>query len=178
MESADCPECFGKSEKSGRLERCRSCKYSESCAFCAKDDGSGCDRRLGHVSYERYSFSKEVSDNGAITPDADTSEDDGTRRVMEFLLDIDNYSAELLHAVLHGDCATSSDLARKFGISRQAVHRKIVDCCTLHPELRKLFITRLYRCRRLLTDSRRLTQQREKREAAAKECYHQERFDF
>lgn len=79
---------------------------------------------------------------------------------MEFLLDLDNYTAELLSEIMHGDVSSASDLARKMGVSRQAVHRKIVDCCTLHPELRRLFITRLYRCRRLLTDSKRLSKKK------------------
>lgn len=155
---SDCPECFGKPSKSGKLDRCQSCEFQESCDFCAKDDGSSCDHRLGHVSYDRYSYSRETADE---PPESTTAADGGgddpeTLRVMEYLLDLDNYTAELLHEVLHGNCATASDLARKFGVSRQAVHRKIVDCCTLHPELRKLFITRLYRCRRMMRDSKRL----------------------
>lgn len=128
------------------------------------------------MSYERYSYSRDVAAAPEVQ-EVSESKDDDVRMVMEFLLDIDNYSAELLSAVLHGDCTTTSDLARKFGVSRQAIHRKIVDCCTEHPELRRLFITRLYRCRRLLTDSRRLTAQREKRVAAAENDL-QGRFDF
>ena len=160
MES-DCPECFGNPSKSGRLDRCPSCEFRESCEFCAKDDGSSCDHRLGHVSYDRISYSREVASPAGDPPDdspkpALPNGSEETLRVMEFLLDIDNYTAELLHEVLHGNCDTASDLARKFGVSRQAIHRKIVDCCTLHPELRQLFITRLYRCRRLLKDSKRL----------------------
>ena len=92
--------------------------------------------------------------------DIDDGDDDDARRIMEFLLDLDNYTAELLSEIMHGDVSSASDLARKMGVSRQAVHRKIVDCCTLHPELRKLFITRLYRCRRLLTDSKRLSKKK------------------
>ena len=160
MES-DCPECFGKPQKIGKQDSCRSCEFRESCEFCSKDDGSGCDRRLGHVSYERYSYSKETASSVGELPDdspksVSNIEDAGTLRVMEFLLDLDNYTAELLHEVLHGGCATASDLARKFGVSRQAIHRKIIDCCTLHPQLRQLFISRLYRCRRIMRDSKRL----------------------
>lgn len=155
---SSCPECFGKPQKSGRLSCCPSCEFRESCEFCARDDGSGCDRRLGHVSYDRYAYSREVAaKNDSGKDETVRSEGDAdTLQVMEFLLDLDNYTAELLHEVLHGGCATASDLARKFGISRQAVHRKLIDCCTLHPELRKLFITRLYRCRRITRDSKRL----------------------
>lgn len=158
---SDCPDCFGKPSKSGKLARCSSCEFRSSCDFCAKDDGSSCDRRLGHVSYDRYSYSKEVAADGKQSSGSASDGDSETLQVMEFLLDLDNYTAELLHEVLHGGCATASDLARKFGVSRQAIHRKIVDCCTLHPELRQLFISRLYRCRRVLKDSKRLTANKE-----------------
>lgn len=172
MES-DCPECFGKISKVGKQDRCQKCEFQESCKFCAEDDGSSCDRRLGHVSYEQYSYSEEVSSHPAQTEEPEektgSAGDEEVRRVMEFLLDIDNYTAELVSDVLHGDCTTTSDLARKRGISRQAIHRKIVDCCTSHPELRTLFITRLYRCRRILQDSKRLK---------AKENPDQMEFDF
>lgn len=159
----DCPECFGK--KNGKLDDCSTCQYFESCQYCSEHDSNDCDKRSGHVSYDRYSFSKETANEPA---EADDSEDLSTsgndnyalRQVMEFLLDIDNYTAELLHEVLHGDCDTTSALAKKFGISRQAVHRKIVDTCTLYPQLRGLFISRLYRCRRIMTNSARLEKQK------------------
>lgn len=157
MES-DCPDCFGIDSKCGKLESCHSCEFQESCKLCAEDDGSRCNRRLGHVSYDRYSYSKEIAATPSPDPEpCEPLEHADTRRVMEFLLDIDNYTAELVSEVLHGNVSTASDIARKMGVSRQAIHRKIVDCCHLHPELRKLFITRLYRCRRILTDSKRLS---------------------
>ena len=160
MESS-CPKCFGIASEYGS-ERCSSCEFLESCKYCIDDDGSGCDRRLGHVSYERYSYSEKVASNPTelAEKNIDKEDRDDTRRVMEFLLDIDNYTAELLSEVMRGDVSSASDLARKMGVSRQAVHRKIVDCCTLHPELRKLFITRLYRCRRMLADSKRLSKKK------------------
>ncbi|MGE4300846.1 MAG: hypothetical protein AB7F40_04495 [Victivallaceae bacterium] len=159
MVGDDCPVCFGKQDKFGKLPECETCEYTESCKFFI-DNGNGGDHRSGHVSYERYDYSEEVSYkrtpdvvvDDAPLPDSD---DDNVRQIVDYLLDIDNYSAELLSEVLHGGANTSSDLARKFGVSRQAIHRKLVDCCTSHPELRKLFITRLYRCRRILRDSER-----------------------
>lgn len=154
-----CPDCFSNREKCGKLPECAACEYHDSCRFCAENDERKVNRRLGHVSYERYSFSNEVSDRAPVPSDEPKrpKEDEDVRRVMEFLLDIDNYSAELLSEVLHGNSHSASDLARKFGVSRQAIHRKIVDACTQAPHLRKLFATRLYRCRRLLRDSDRLT---------------------
>lgn len=158
----ECPDCFAKFERVGRLAACASCQFLESCRYCAENDDRKVNRRLGHVSYDRYSYSQSVS-TPAPEPEyddaADSREDDAeVRRVMEFLMDIDNYSAELLSEVLHGNANTASDLARKFGVSRQAIHRKIVDCCTAHPELRKLFITRLYRCRRIMQNSKRMAE--------------------
>ncbi len=162
--SEECPPCFGKKSSHGKLDNCSTCQFFESCKYCCVHDGSECDKRSGHVSYERYSFSKETASKPDDNTDKDesyTHENDGSiRQVMEFLLDIDNYTAELLHEVLHGDCDTTSKIARKFGISRQAVHRKIVDTCTLYPQLRSLFITRLYRCRRIMHDSTRLEKQK------------------
>ena len=158
----DCPECFGSPQKSSTLD-CNSCEYSESCRYCSENALSDKSGSLGHVSYDRYSYSKDVACNDEDCVDeTHNEEDDSVRRVIEFLLDIDNYSAELLSEVLHGNANTTSDLARKFGVSRQAIHRKIVDCCTLHPELRKLFIARLYNCRRIMRDSERINKLRNK----------------
>lgn len=162
---ADCPECFGKKSANGKLAGCATCQYFESCQYCSEHDSNDCDKRSGHVSYDRYSFSKETADKPAESDDiedlsASSNDNYALRQVMEFLLDIDNYTAELLHEVLHGDCNTTSALAKKFGISRQAVHRKIVDTCTIYPQLRSLFITRLYRCRRIMHNSARLEKQK------------------
>lgn len=165
ISTEDCPSCFGKKNLIGKTVNCAACQFFESCAYCSDNDGRECDKRSGHVSYEKYSFSRETASNpveNETDNDVVTSEENqgSVRQIMEFLLDIDNYTAELLHEVLHGDCDTTSKIAKKFGISRQAVHRKIVDCCTLYPELRKLFITRLYRCRRIMYDSARLERQK------------------
>ena len=160
MVGDDCPVCFGKEDKFGKLPECETCEYTKSCEFFVVN-GDGNEHRSGHVSFERYSYAEEVADKQ--TPDAvvddsapPKNDDEDVRKVVDYLLDIDNYSAELLSEVMYGGANTSSDLARKFGVSRQAIHRKLVDCCTSHPELRKLFITRLYRCRRILKDSERL----------------------
>lgn len=159
----DCPECFGKPDQHGKNPRCKRCEFSESCKFYCDDDGSSCNRNSGHVSYERYSYSEEIAAPANIPNESESeenSDDEGIRQVMEFLLDIDNYTAELLSAVLHDPkCTSASALARKFGVARQSMHRKLIDCCHRHPELRKLFITRLTRCRRILTNSSRIDRQ-------------------
>jgi hypothetical protein len=158
-----CPDCFGKKERCGKIPLCEKCEYTESCRYCADNDSSKCDKTSGLVSYDRYSYSKDIADSPQDIGTDDAEEDsresstDDVRQIMEFLLDIDNYTAELLSAVLHDpQCTSASALARKFGIARQSMHRKLIDCCHQHPHLRKLFITRLTRCRRILTNSSRI----------------------
>jgi hypothetical protein len=161
----DCPECYGKPEYGGKLPGCAKCEYNESCLYFIST--AGCDKTSGHVSFEAVSYSKKVaqqSDAGAIFSAVESSGDGQVLQILEFLLDVDNYTAELISAVLHNDCRTTADLGKKFGVSRQAIHRKLQDCCTEHPQLRKLFYTRLYNCRRILTDSDRLTRQRERKQ--------------
>lgn len=170
----DCPECYGKQDKCDKVQACRVCEYHESCRYFV--DSNFSDRASGQTSYEKIAYSKQVSSAPSNIPSEPLDSDDSTLRVMEFLLDVDNYTAELVSAVLHGNCNTTSDLGEKFGVSRQAIHRKIVDCCTQHPELRKLFYTRLYNCRRILTDSARLTKQKEK--AAKKSGCNENQMEF
>lgn len=177
----ECPECYGKSEYSGKTARCHACEYLQSCAYFISTQSSVSDHTSGHVSYDRVSYSSKVSDKETASgscdaPTSDEDSDDTTLKVMEFLLDVDNYTAELISAVLHGGCNTTSDLGAKFGVSRQAIHRKIVDCCTEHPELRKLFYTRMYNCRRILTDSARIERQREN--AARRAGTHENQMEF
>lgn len=162
----ECPECYGSHEKCGKMPKCGDCEFQESCRYFIAT--IGCDKTSGHVSFEKISYSEKVSTSTAGKPGADdiitVSEADNGQvlQILEFLLDVDNYTAELVSEVLHGNCNTTTALGEKFGVSRQAIHRKLQDCCTEHPQLRKLFYTRLYNCRRILTDSDRLTKQRQK----------------
>lgn len=170
----ECPECYGNPVKSGKIDACKSCVYRDSCALFVRTEPE-MEKRIGGVSFEHYSYSEEIADKPKEP--TDDKSDPEVLRVMEFLLDIDNYTAELASEVLHGNCNSSSDLAKKFGVSRQAIHRKLVDCCTQHPELRRLFITRLTRCRRILTDSERLKTQNA-RVQQKKHADEQMEFDF
>lgn len=163
--SENCPECYGQPDKGGKMQECGSCEYNESCLYFIET--IGCDKVSGHVSFDRVCYSKNIASKQDVIADdiicASGSDSGQVLQILEFLLDVDNYTAELVSEVLHGNCNTTSALGRKFGVSRQAIHRKLQDCCTEHPQLRKLFLTRLYNCRRLLTDSDRLTRQRAKR---------------
>ena len=158
---SDCPECYGDLDKTGKIPDCKDCEFAESCKYYAETEAA-CNRNSGHVSYDRYSYSQEVASKEEVGCNDEPAKDSEVLRLIEFLLNIDNYTAELVSAVLHEGCYNTVTLAKKFGVSRQAIHRKIIDCCHLHPELRKLFITRMTRCKRILSDSDRLTKQQKK----------------
>lgn len=154
----DCPECFGKADRHGATPECSECEYLESCRVCCDIPDRKINRRSGHTSYERYSYSEEVAARETIPDDSPKPTarprytDDDLQQLLAFMLRIDDYTLDILAQVLSGDMNTASDVARSFGVSRQAIHRKLVDSCTMHPELRKIFQAHLYRCKRILKD--------------------------
>lgn len=151
----DCPECFATP---GGGSGCGGCEFAESCRYCAAT-GRSVNSRLGHVSYDRYEYSREANGANEANPPPDPASEvriDYVRMVMNFLMSCDRYTLKLLQACLEEDVSTLADLGRQVGVSRQAVHRKLVDSCTEHPELREFFIAKLPRCSRLLRDSARI----------------------
>ncbi len=152
----DCPECFGNRSRREKEPGCAVCEYSDSCRVCCEDDDSRINRRSGHVSYDRYCYSREIAQEAPAVEEISVAEpqytSDDLLQLLEFMLRIDDYSLDILSQVLAGNLNTASEVAKSFGVSRQAIHRKLVDSCTLHPELRKIFQAHLYRCRRILQD--------------------------
>jgi hypothetical protein len=67
--------------------------------------------------------------------------------LLEYLFrGVDDYSLAIVLCALREDCHSTTDLARAFSVSREAIHRKLLDCCALHPELGYLLRSVLYRC--------------------------------
>ena len=157
----DCPTCYGDSEKHGQIDACSSCEYFDSCRWyidnpdpCA--DGKRFSR--GHdVSFEAVQFSEQVANIPA--PDSDDDSEsrqtngktvftlDELRRLLEFMLrDIDDYSLAIVECALRTDCTSAADLARAFDVSREAIHRKLIDCCAKNPQIGYLLRAVLYKC--------------------------------
>lgn len=153
------PDCYGKKEFSNKTEKCPSCEFLKSCIFFCKEDDKKINRGSGHVSLERYSYSTEVADHpdDSNEPLDDTESHQVTGkyteedmiRLMEFMLRIDDYSLSLIENVINRNIITASDVARVYKVSRQAIHRKLIDSCRKNPELRTMFRASLYRCKRL-----------------------------
>ena len=157
----DCPKCFA-SQGAGRLEGCPACPYAESCRFCAENPDPGPGRySKGHgVSVERYQWSQEI----ATPPDEPDEEADETEaaanaprysvreveELLRFLLrGVDDYSLAVVIAALREGHATAAGLARSFGVSREAMHRKLVDIARRFPQLRGTLLLTLQRCNAL-----------------------------
>ncbi len=150
----DCPSCFENTKLFDKQPQCKSCEFYRSCAYCVKNPGSKCETRLGMVSYDEFSYNSEV----ATPPANHEKRHDRTRPVyslddmqhlLEFFLRIDDYSLAIVLSVLNDNMMNASQAARVFKVSRQAIHRKLVDSCAKHPELAGLLRANLYRCKRL-----------------------------
>lgn len=152
-------ECFGVGPKD---ERCEDCEYRQACDVCLKMPDKKINLRMKGVSYDRFSFSSEVAseDDTPFEKMAKREQDearladeqfsiDDLKQVVEFLLRVDDYSYAILSEIVMENHTTASGVARKFGVSRQAMHRKIRDACVKYPELRQMLQIHLHRCRRI-----------------------------
>ncbi|MEI8245596.1 MAG: hypothetical protein WCI51_07190 [Lentisphaerota bacterium] len=162
META--PECF-ENLQFGKKPECPACEFSESCKLYFKTENK-MERRCGHVSYEAIAYSKQVASKEEpeeviefVEPTAEPQHeidenelkysDEDFLKLMMFMLRIDDYSLGVVESVINGNLLTASDAARAFNVSRQAMHRKIVDSVRKHSELRSIFKINLSRCKKL-----------------------------
>lgn len=161
----DYPICFGKPAKCRKTPQCAECVYVASCAwYCDNPPPKRFARSSTghHVSMERYQYAEEVAavpDDAASVYDADTADDYNTRPIytnadmqymLEFLLrEVDDYTLAVVECVLREGHTTASQVAKAFGVSREAMHRKLVDSCQQYPALREVLRGALYRCKAL-----------------------------
>lgn len=157
--SDQCPACFGVEQKIVKPV-CISCEFREACKVCRDMPDKKINRLLGFVSYDRFSYSREVADEtgkpGDVHEEGEllkqqryyTQED--LMYILSFLLKVDDYSLQILSEIVVKGRTLASDVARDFGVSRQAIHRKIRDSCIKYPELREMFKAYLYRCKSII----------------------------
>lgn len=149
-----CPECYGKPKEDAA---CKECRWLASCRVYASLPPAEPRPLPRHVSYEAMTGSTglPVEDPGLA---AQMDDGDGAAAfsvddmavLVRLLLSLDDYELEILMRVVHGRYASLSELARVFGVSKQAMHRKLTDACAAHPELASLLGAHLRRCRRVL----------------------------
>ena len=149
----DCPKCFGRPRDDAECSRCQ---WHGSCVVFSTLPSPEPRRLSGHVSYEALTRGEglEAVDSG-ISDDGE----DGGRPVfsvddmavmVRLLLSLDDYELQIMENVVHGRFCSLSELSRVFGVSKQAMHRKLSDSCFRHPQLASLLGVHLRRCRRVL----------------------------
>lgn len=168
----DCPSCYGKAEFWGKLPACSSCEFFESCKWYIDnpDPSPGWERSSTEhfTSFEAIQYSEEVADMPAPEESDEPSPDDDSnepvfsandmRYLLEFLLrDVDDYSLAIVECALRSDCTSAADLARAFKVSREAMHRKLIDTCAAYPQLATVLRCVLHRCARLAKPETRET---------------------
>lgn len=167
----DCPSCYGDAEVQGKFPECRVCEYAESCRWYIEnpDPSPGWERSSTEhfTSFEAVQFSAEVADIPAPEADDEPPPDDADaprfssndmRYMLEFLLrDVDDYSLAIVECALRSDCTSAADLARAFNVSREAMHRKLIDVCRAYPPLATVLRCVLHRCARLANPETRET---------------------
>jgi len=172
-------ECFGVGPKD---ERCEDCEYRQACDVCLKMPDKKINLRMKGVSYDRFSFSSEVAskDDTPLESIARREKEkerrekeqftiDDLKRVVNFLLRVDDYSYAILSEIVMENHTTASGVARKFGVSRQAMHRKIRDACVKYPELRQMLRVHLHRCKRIQQGVKTTARRKNRRDGAASE---------
>lgn len=165
----DCPACYGKQAQCGKLPACSACAYAESCKFYAATPASGRyarDSKGHYISFEHYQFAEEIADKMPVYCDAEQpGADDYTKPVfsaadmlhmLEFLLrDVDDYTLAIVECALREDLTTASEIAKAFNVSREAIHRKVVDACKRYPHLADVLRCTLRRCKMLADPANR-----------------------
>lgn len=126
-------DCFGKRQKGG--EKCRGCEFGESCSLYARTEKS-MNRPLGHVSLDKMEHL--VGDGqDRVAPKPGSREE--LLDFLRFLSKLDEYTLGIVLEVVDNPDRSVAALARLRGVSRQALHRKMLDACRKTPETAGLF---------------------------------------
>lgn len=148
----DTPACWEKYNT--KSSQCESCPFAAACRLCSQTAAS-INRPVGGQNYDAVAaWASDLADYSHIPGESKhPSRNENTRaalaKLLRFLLRIDDYTlgivAELLNNEQHYSVA---DLARIRGISRQGMHRKLLDATRKHPELAALFAMTVKKIRR------------------------------
>ena len=140
-------ECYGKN--CDELELCRWCRWKASCRvyefFPQKEN-------RGHmVSYEQIeNWCEQVADKSPLP--GDTLEEKESEKItpeqilqfFRYILSLDAKTISMLSRIFasydnEGEACSVQELADDLGLTRQAVHTRILKTISKHPELRNVF---------------------------------------
>ena len=141
----DAPPCWGKYRS-----HCE-CEFAAACRLCTETE-SRMDRALGGQEFDRVAaWAPDLADYRHIPgeepeegPEEFTAEPGAAdfAGFLNFLLHLDNYTLGILAEIIAPSTErrrfTVAELARVHGISRQGMHRKLLDTARKSPELSSL----------------------------------------
>lgn len=117
------------------------------------------------MSFEQYQYAREIASEEEPVFDEPEPEGDYNKPIysnadmqhlLEFMLrGVDDYSLAIVECVLREEHTTASQVARAFDVSREAMHRKLIDSCKRYPCLAVMLRFTLYRCKMLADPARR-----------------------
>ena len=140
--------CYGKFSNG---TTCPSCEYCDSCRYYTAS-ARGIDRNLGFASIELVkehvlSLADPCLPPGVFPPDPGPEPRFGIQEIaafLHYLMGLDGYTLDILRELIvpgSGREPTVAELSRMRGISRQAMHRKLLRLSISHPELGTLLHT-------------------------------------
>ena len=146
------PECWGKFNRCGRP-----CEFAAACRYCTETE-SRMNRPLYGQDYDSVSeWAPDLADYRHIPgeeqealPEEHNAAD--LAGFLNFLLHLDNYTLGILAEIIAPSSDrkrfTVAELARIHGISRQGMHRKLLDVARKSPELASLLAMTVRKIRR------------------------------
>lgn len=159
------PECWGKFDKCGQP-----CEYAEACRLCTETEPA-MNRPIYGQDYDSVAgWAPDLADYSHIpgdvpeeaeepTPATQTSAD--LAGFLNFILHLDDYTlgilAEIIAPSREAKRYSVAEIARIHGISRQGMHRKMLDVARKSPELATLLamtVKKIRRARREFTAPR------------------------
>lgn len=162
----DAPSCWGKYKAESAC--CVSCEYAAACRYCTETEPA-MNRPVGGQDYDSVSeWAPDLADYDH-TPGCEPEEPEAATAApdlagfLNFILHLDDYTlgilAELIAPTRSGIGRYSvAELARLHGISRQGMHRKVLDVARKSPELAGLLamsVKKIQKARRDFTAPRR-----------------------
>lgn len=156
-------KCYGHYSRAGK---CASCEYLASCQMYTQTEGR-MEKPLGGQDYDAAApFAEDMADLSNI-PGNDTEEETSRREeafapdlaaFFSFILHLDNYTlgilAEIISPSKAGTRLSCAEISRIHGISRQGMHRKLIDTVRKSPELSSLLACVLMKVRKARSDFR------------------------
>ncbi len=133
-------ECYGNYNE----KECHGCEFAESCQYSSNGDNDNSGKVRNAVEYNKNEFRlAECNKSSKHGSECSKIEYLSYLQMAEFtttLLTADDTTFRMIKEVLNNPHTTQSDIARKFGVTRQRVHSAIIEVCQKDNRLANLFL--------------------------------------